>query len=816
MISNYLKIALRNLIKRKGYSLLNIGGLTIGMTCCMLIFHHVSYEKSYDGFSPVAKDVVRLRLDSYQKGKLAWQSATIYPAIAPTIRKDFPEVLDFCRLHDAEMLLTNEANDVKFNETKGYFADPSFVKMFDVKLMKGNPATALNAPDKMVISESMSKKYFGNAEPLGKNLTVRDPGSLQTYQVTGVFKDYPKNSHLVIDYLVSYATLGKILRLDGDTSNATETSWGWYDFYSYLQLRPGTDYKKLESKLPAFCDRYINSQEWYKTNNNRATLHLLPLTDIHLYSNFNQEAEVNGNGQAVGFLFLVAIFIIGIAWINYINLATARSVERAREVGIRKVLGAVKSTLIRQFLVESFLLNTIAFLLSVLAFYLLWPAFDKFVGRDFTTDFALTRDYWLLFLTLFLGGTVFSGLYPSLVLSSFQPITVLKGVFKNSAGGMSLRKGLIVVQFITSVVLIAGTIVVYQQVDYMRRQQLGVNIDQTLVLQGAGSLQDSLYQNVFQPFKNELLHQGNIKNVSTSTSVMGNEIYWTSGVTRLDKPNETAVTLYHLGIDHDFLPAYDLKLVAGRNFSPEFKTDEKAAIINERAAELLGYKSAAEVVRQNSRLRRGRDTLSIVGVVSDYHHQGLQKAIDPMILLFRPNTRGYYSVKIGATDIQKTIGSVQKVWSKYFPSDPLNYFFLDETFDQQYKSDTLFGKVFGVFAFLAILIACFGLLGLSAYNVLQRAKEIGIRKVLGASVQNILLLLSKDFLKLIVVALVLAIPVGWFIMHEWLQDFAYRISIAWWVFAVAGIISLGIALLVISLQAIKAAVENPVKSLRTE
>ena len=816
MIGNYFKIAFRNLIKRKGYSLLNIGGLTIGMTCCMLIFHHVSYEKSYDSFSPVAKDVVRLRLDSYQKGKLAWQSATIYPAIAPTITKDFPEVLDFCRLHDAELLLTNEANNVKFNETKGYFADPSFVKMFDVNLVKGNPATALDAPDKMVISESMSKKYFGNAEALGKSLTVRDPGSLQTYQVTGVFRDYPKNSHLVVDYLVSYSTLGKILRLDGDTSNATETSWGWYDFYSYLQLKPGTDYKKLESKLPSFCDRYINSTEWYKTNNNRATLHLLPLSDIHLYSNYNQEAEVNGNGQAVGFLFLVAIIIIGIAWINYINLATARSVERAREVGVRKVLGAARSTLIRQFLVESFLLNTIAFSLSVLAFYLLWPAFDKFVGRDLVTDFALTRDYWLLFLALFLGGTILSGLYPSLVLSSFQPITVLKGMFKNSTGGMSLRKGLIVVQFITSVVLIAGTIIVYQQVDFMRRQQLGVNINQTLVLQGAGSLQDSLYQNVFQPFKNELLHHGNIKNVAVSTSVMGNEIYWTSSLRRLDNPSETAVTLYHLGIDQDFLPAYDLKLVAGRNFSPEFKTDEKAAIINERAVELLGYKSAGEVVSKNSRLRRGGDTLSIIGVVSNYHHQGLQKAIDPMILLFRPNTRSYYSVKISTTDVQKTISSVQKVWSKYFPSDPLNYFFLDETFNEQYKSDTLFGKVFGVFAFLAILIACFGLLGLSAYNVLQRAKEIGIRKVLGASVQNILLLLSKDFLKLILVALLLAIPVGWFIMHEWLQDFAYRISIAWWVFAVAGIISLGIALLVISLQAIKAAVENPVKSLRTE
>ena len=816
MIRNYLTIALRNLTKRKGYSFLNIAGLTIGMTCCMFIFHHVSYEKSYDDFSPNAKDIVRLRLDSYQKGKLAWQSATIYPAIAPTIRKDFPEVQDFCRLHDAEMLLTNEANDVKFNETKGYYADPSFVKMFDVKIIKGNPSTALNAPDKMLISESMSKKYFGNEDAVGKILTVKDPGSLQTYQVTGIFKDYPKNSHLIVDYLVSYSTLGKILRLDGDTSNATETSWGWYDFYSYLQLKPGTDYKKLESKLPSFCDRYINSQEWYKTNNNRATLHVLPLTDIHLYSNYNQEAEVNGNGQAVGFLFLVALFIIGIAWINYINLATARSVERAREVGVRKVLGAVRSTLIRQFLVESLLLNIVAFILSLAVFYLLLPAFDRFVGRDSYTDLALTADYWWLFLAMFAGGTLLSGLYPSLVLSSFQPITVLKGVFKNTAGGISLRKGLIVVQFITSVVLIAGTIIVYQQVSYMRKQQLGVNIEQTLVLKGAGSLQDSLYRTTFQPFKNELLQQPDIKNVSASTSVMGNEIYWTSGVSRLDKPNETAVTLYHLGIDYDFLPAYDLKLVAGRNFSKEFTTDNKAALINERALELLGYKDANEVINGNLKLKRGRDTLTIVGVVTNYHHQGLQKAIDPMILLFRPNARTYYSVKIGTADVQKTIASVQKTWSKFFPSDPLNHFFLDEKFNQQYKSDALFGKVFGVFAFLAILIACFGLLGLSAYNVLQRAKEIGIRKVLGASVQNILLLLSKDFLKLILVALLLAVPVGWFVMHEWLQDFAYRIDIAWWVFAVAGFVSLGIALLVISLQALRAAVENPVKSLRTE
>jgi len=806
MIGNYLKIALRNCSKRKGYSFLNIAGLTIGMTSCMLIFHHVSFEKSYDGFSPIGKDVVRLRLDSYQEGKLAWQSATTYPAIAPALRKDFPEVEDFCRLHDAEMLLTNETRNTKFNETKGYFADPSVIKMFHIQLQKGNSLSALDGPDKMAISETMAKRYFGNEEPVGKTLIARNPDNFQTYEITGVFKDYPKNSHLIIDYLVSYATLGKIARLGGDTTNATESSWGWYDFYSYLQLKPGTDSKKFEAKLPAFCKRYIKDR--------RDELYIMPLTDIHLQSNYNQEAEVNGNGQAIGFLFLIAIFIIGIAWINYINLATARSVERAREVGVRKVLGAVRSTLIRQFLVESFLLNIIALFLSLGAFYLLLPGFDRFVGTDSNTVTFLSPDYWWLFLTLFAGGTLLSGLYPSMVLSSFQPITVLKGVFKNTTGGISLRKGLIVIQFITSVVLIAGTIIVYQQVNYMRKQQLGVNINQTLVLQGAGSLQDSLYQNIFQPFKTELLQQANIKNVSASSSVMGNEIYWTNVLNRLNTQNETAVTLYHMGVDYDFVPAYDLKIVAGRNFSKEFGTDEKAVLINERAATLLGYTNPKEAI--NSQLKRGSDTLTIAGVVSNYHHQGLQKSIDPMILLLRTNTRNHYSVKVGASDIQKTIGSVQKVWNKYFPADPLNYYFLDETFNNQYKSDALFGKVFGVFAFLAIMIACFGLLGLSAYNVLQRSKEIGIRKVLGASVQNILLLLSRDFLKLILVSLVLAVPVGWFIMHEWLQDFAYRINISWWVFAVAGIISLSIALMVICLQALKAAVENPVKSLRTE
>ncbi len=813
MITNYLKLAFRNIFKRKGYSFLNIAGLTIGMSCCLLIFHYVSYEKSYDKFEPDANQIVRVRLDSYQKGVLAYKSATSYPAIGPTMKKDFPEVENFCRLIDDNLLLSNEDQNKKFSENKGYYADPATIDMFGFRFIKGNPHTALNGPDKIILSESTAKKYFGNEDALGKTLVNRGGPWVQPFQVSGVYKDFPSNSHLIINYLVSYSTLAEELRLEGDTSNASETAWGWYDYYVYLQLKPTADYKKLEAKLPAFTDKYINEREGYKNNNYHDELHLIPLNDIHLYSNYNQEAEVNGNGQTVVFLFLIAILIICIAWINYINLATARSVERAKEVGIRKVLGAVRSTLIRQFLTESFILNFTSLLFSLLIFFILLRPFDAFTGRDNYTGVALTRNYWLLFFSLFFSGTLLSGIYPAFVLSGFMPVTVLKGAFKNTASGLLLRKSLIIVQFITSVVLIAGTIIVYQQVNYMRNQSLGANIDQTLVLKGPQSLVDSLYQNTYQPFKSTVLQQTGIKNLTASTSVFGNEIYWTNGCKRLGG-NATATTLYNLGVDYDFIPAYNIKMVAGRNFSTQFGTDKKAAILNENAAKLLGFKDAAAAV--NEKISRGGDTVTIVGVTANFHQLGLQKTIDPMIIVPRPNATTFYSLKINSGNAQQTVASLRKIWNSYFPKDPFDYFFLDESFGQQYKADLLFGKVFGVFAFLAILIACFGLLGLSAYNVLQRTKEIGIRKVLGASVQSILVLLSRDFLKLIFISLLLAIPVGWYIMSRWLQDYAYRVNIGWWVFGIAGAAALMIAIVTICIQAIKAAIANPVKSLRTE
>jgi putative ABC transport system permease protein len=813
MIKNHLILAFRNLMKRKGYSILNISGLAIGMTCCLLIFQYVSYEKSYDKFPSKQNQIVRLRLDSYQQGRLAWQSAVIYPAIGPTIRKDYPEVEDFCRLLPNNIILANAQTNIKFRETHGYFADPSAIKMLGVQMMNGNPDKALNEPDNIIISETMAKKYFGISEAVGKQLQILERRD-HNYKISGVFKDHPHNSHLRIDYLTSYATLVSNLKENGDTSNAAQTSFGWYDFYTYLQLKPGTEMKEFESKLPAFCDRYINNQERNKINNLKYTLSIIPLSDIHLYSNYKYEAAVNGNGRAVSFMFLIGFVIMAIAWINYINLSTARSVERGREVGVRKVLGAGKTQLVRQFLVESLLMNLLAVLIAFVAFTILSPNFNQLMGREEPGVVAMSNAYWLWFIILFVSGTLLSGLYPAFVLSGYKPVSVLKGAFKNTSKGLLLRKALIIGQFGISVILIAGTIIVLKQVNFMRHQDLGININQTLVLDGATTLRDSVYLNTYQPFKEELLRQTGVQSVTASTNVPGQEIFWTTGVKRMNPPNSESVILHHLGVDYDFVPQFKLKMISGRNFSKDFSTDENAAILNEQAVSALGFKDPNEALGQ--KIIRRRDTLAVIGIVQSFHHQGLQKAIDPQIILLVPDSRDAYSLKLSSTDMPKTVAAIQTIWTKHFPNDPFNYFFLDDFYNQQYKADQQFGKVFSLFAMLAILIACLGLLGLSSYNILQRTKEIGIRKVLGASTQNVAYILAKDFLMLVMIAFVIAVPFTWWIMHNWLQEFAYRINIGWWIFLIAGAIAMAIALITVSFLAIKAAVANPVKSLRTE
>ncbi len=544
--------------------------------------------------------------------------------------------------------------------------------------------------------------------------------------------------------------------------------------------------------MHAFCKKYCTASDY--SNKTYDELHLLPIKDIHLKSNYNQEAEVNGNGQMVSFLFLIGIFIISIAWINYVNLSTARSVERAKEVGIKKVVGAFRFDLIKQFLVENVLLNAISLLLALFIFFSTYTLFDEFCGKAVSTNITLETYHWLLFAAVILIGSLLSGIYPAFVLSGFQPIKVLKGSFKNSSSGAALRRGLIIVQFTISVILISGTAIVYQQVSYMRNKDLGASLNQTLVLQGANSVADSIYKSSIESFKTELLQNPSIKGLAASSRVPGQEIYWVDAARRLGEPENSDISIYVMAIDKNFVPLYQMKLKAGENFSENFINGKnRQVLINETAVRMLGFKSPEEAIRKFIKTS-SQDTAIIMGVLVDYHHQGLQKAIDPMLIPWWKSVRNHISVKFNTGDITKTISSIESVWKKYYPNDPFEYFFLDTNFEEQYKTDILFGKVFSIFALLAILIACSGVLGLSAYNVLQRSKEIGVRKVLGASISSILVLLSKDFIYLIGIAFLISIPTGWYIMNVWLQDFAYRVTIHWWVFILAGFSALFISL----------------------
>jgi len=816
MLDNFWRTAIRNWRKRRGYSLLNLLGLTAGISCCLLIFEYVAYERSYDDI-PDADRIVRVQDEDYQNGRMVVACAAAMPAVGPTMKRDFPEVESTCRLVKNDFLLANEVRNIKFQEPSIYYSDASVIDMFHIRLVEGDAKTALAGPGKIILSQSAARKYFGQEDALGKTLTAPRRGSSRPLLVTGVFADFPANSHLKLSILISYPTYSQVNGSYGKTDDPVETSWGWTDFYTYVLLRKGADMRQLASKLPAFIDKYYNRLPENISTGDRYELSLMPLRDIHLYSHFTEEAEPTGDGQSVSFLFLIAFFIIGIAWINYINLATARSLERAREVGVRKVLGALRRQLIRQFMLESLALNLLALGAAILVSLLLHPFFARLTGRALPGIFSLGTAYWGYFAALFLLGTFLSGFYPALVLSRYQPVAVLKGLFKNAAGGQWLRKGLIVGQFAASIILIAGTMIVYRQVHYMRSQSLGADIDQTLVLQGAGQQVDSVYTTAFTAFKNEILRVRGIRSMTVSSNVMGQEILWSTSWHLYGSPSRQEMNLFHLGVGDDFIRSYGLKVVAGRDFSQTFGTDAKSVILNESAVRVLGFSDArAAIGRMLKGGQWGMDSLNIVGVIADYHNEGLQKAIQPLVLLYHRDRRAYYSVKIDAADAAGAIASIKALWNRYFPADPYDYFFLDEFFARQYEENQRFGNVFGLFAVLAIAIACFGLLGLSAFNVLQRTKEIGIRKVLGASVRSLLVLLSRDFVGLVVVALVIAVPITWWAMDSWLQGFAYRIGISWWMFALAGMVAVVVALLTVGGQALKAAVGNPVGALRSE
>lgn len=814
MFNSFLQIAIRNFAKRAGYSILNLLGLTIGIASCLLIFKYVAFERSYDNFHPNADRIFRVQESDYQNGRFVVNWATTSPAIGPALKKEFPEVEKTCRLMEYGLMLSNDARHVKSYENRSLAADTSVLSMFQLPLVKGDPATALKGVNKIILSEERARKYFGSENPLGKTLTFRSSGLLRNLEVTGVFKALPPNSHLILDVLFSYATYSDIVAKYGATNDPTETAWEWTDFYTYIELRKGTDRYGFEAKLPAFLARHYNSLPEHKSRNDFITFQLYPISDIHLDSHYRNEAEANGDRDSVTFLFLIAFFIATIAWINYINYTTAHSLERAREVGLRKVLGAFRTDLIRQFLVESLLLNGTALLLALALAWIMGPLFNRLTGRPLH---SLPVHYWEIFAGLFVAGSFLSGIYPAFALSRYRPMAVLRGHFKNSEGGQLLRKGLIVGQFAVSFLLIAGTITVYEQVHYMRSQQLGADIDQTLVLRGVQSMKDSTFESIFPAFEREIMQTGGVLSITGSYNVMGQEIGWSGSWQRLDDAAKSNYTLVQLGMDYGFIRNYGLKILSGRAFSKEFANDRRTVLLNKAAVRALGYAKPADAVGAWLHAnQRGIDTVRVIGVVEDFHQEGLQKAIRPMALILRTGSAFFYSVRIDAVRTSQTLAAIKKVWDRQFHDDPFDYFFLDEYFDRHYVENRRFGMVFGLFALLAIIIACLGLLGMSAYNVILRTKEIGIRKVLGASAPHLLYILSRDFMLLVVLSFVIAIPATWLVMDDWLRQFAYRIDIGWWIFAVAGVLAFTIALVTVSIQAMRGILANPVESMRTE
>jgi putative ABC transport system permease protein len=762
------------------------------MTACYLIFLYVNFELSYDNFHTKEDRIYRVVADIKTPTETINGRGPSW-AVPPHL-SDFPEVESAVRVLDDIMLFRKDG--IKINETEALWADADFFSVFDYKLLKGNPLTVLKDPFSIVLSESSAKKYFGDNDPIGQTILITDDAYPST--ITGIMEDIPENSQIQGNVLISMTTITKKF------AEGVDDQWGNYGPYAYILLKPGTDAENLERKFPAFLEKWngkgMSQSQMYPT------LLLEPLKDVYLKS--NRGGFVTGNINNVYTFSIIAFLILLIACINFINLTTARSSERAKEVGIRKVVGAAKFQLARQFIGESILICLIAFLLTLVVSSLLLPSFNLLSGKIISQGIFENLYYLFLLFLASIGIGLVAGIYPALVLSSFKPTIVLKGRFATGTKGNFLRKGLVISQFTISIVLIIGTIVVYSQMNYMRNLDLGFKKDQILVLDtNSDKNRDAL--------KLAISKLPNIKAVSLSSSVPGGGNPAAYSEIENVKGDLQIANLDLYFVDFDYIPLFNIQVAAGRPFSREFKTDTtQAMVLNEAAVKMFGYSSPEQAIGKRFK-QWGREG-KIIGVIKDFHFQSLKNPIKPLSMRIDPDRGDYLSISVSASNITATMAAVKKEWKKIIPNKPLSYYFLDEFFNRQYKGEEQFGKLFFNFALLAIFLSCLGLLGLTSYTTMQRTKEIGIRKVMGASVSNILYLLSRDFLKLVVISFFVAAPLSWYVMQKWLIDFAYRTTISWKVFLVAGVIAMFIAIITVSFQALKAAISNPVNSLRTE
>ena len=825
MIKNYLKIAWRILLRQKAFSLVNILGLAIGMAACLLIVQYINFELSYDNFHQNGDHIYRIKHQNYSQGNLVENLPKTYSAVGPALKAQFPEVKEMTRVTTLEGLVTAQQSNgslVAFNENHLYMAEGSFLKLFSFPMLEGTTG-ALNNPNTVVITASTAKKYFPNQDALGKTIRIQEQisGTDIKATVTGVCKDVPANSHLQFDFLVS--------------TDPKAGDWVSTDYYTYIQLVPQTDPRMFETKVAAYLKSNLSQISKNKnysstqgtSNLNNISLTLQPLRDIHLYSNLSQEISTGGNGKMVWYLGVVAALILIIAYINYVNLSTAKVIERAKEVGIRKVLGSQRLQLILQFLFESLLLNLFSIGIAIFIVLIAMPWFSTICGVQMS--FTLWKDIYfdLAFAGLLLSAILLSALYPALILSNYKPVQILKGKFMNNTQGLSLRKTLVVFQFVATIFFMIGTLVVYRQVNFMKDANKGMNMKQTLVVVAPQNVRptdaDNLsYMAKDSVFQTELSRLPQIESVTSSSSIPGENIGWVMGYThRSPDGGEKNLRLSTQEIGAKYLHQFNVQVVAGQAFSAHpWAAKNPPMMLNEAAVTSLGFKNPEDAIGKLVETKNGRGRIfenEVVGVIKNFHQVSLKDDYTPIV--FRPgdpNSTSHYELKVNTGNLPGAIAQVEKTFKSVYPESAFQYFFLDEFFDQQYKAEQHFGQVFTLFSGFAIFVACLGLFGLTLITITQRIKEIGIRKVLGASVPNILLLLSKDFMKLILVANLIALPLAYWGCHQWLQNYTFRIHFSLLFLVIPMITVFLIALATISFQAIKAALANPVKSLRSE
>jgi putative ABC transport system permease protein len=805
MFRNYFKTAIRNLLRYKGFAAINILSLTIGLIGCLVIGLFVWDERQYDKSIPESENIYRIYEERKDNNSIMY-NAPVAPAYATFLQQQYPEVASTARIMMLGDKYLMELGENRAYEEKGWFVDSSFFAMFSLKFIQGDPANAFPTPGSIVLSEELAKRYFGNTNAVGKTILINK----DTMEVRGVMAKLPNHFHLDFNYLMPIAAVS--------IPPQRMQTWTWHQFYTYVKLKPGADIMSLQNKFQAHIRKEI-----FPTLEHRNSTFLpffQPLKEVHLASSdFVYDNAIRGNESYVKGLTIIALFVLVIACFNFINLATARSFRRAKEIGVRKVIGAERRQLILQFIGETVLLSLLATILAMLATLFLVPVLNDFTGKSIR--FNPVTNPFIGLVMLFAGVVIgiLAGIYPALVLSGFKPIKVLKSSKLVSGRAGFLRPALVVVQFALSVLLVVSTIIVYRQTSYMNNKDLGFNKEQVVYFPVKGEIESKI-----ETVKSELKNSPGILSVTSGYGLPG-DAYAGDGISIPTNEGEQKYSANVFLADHDYVKTLELKIIAGRDFSKDMTTDvTEAFIINETAVKELGYGSPQKAIGQpihweewqpldsTKPVKKGK----VIGVVQDFHYKSLHEKVTLSVIQIYPQVTSTIAVKLKEGNIRNTLADINTTWNKFAPGFPLDYKFMDDTYGKMYSSERKLSTLLWIFAIMAIVVGCMGLFGLAAFSAEQRTKEIGIRKVLGANVFNIVGLLSKNFLLLVLIASLIAFPVAWWAMNNWLENFPYRIAITWWVFGIAVLAALLIALVTVSFQSIKAATANPVKSLRTE